>query len=335
MLPRRLLVVRVPAFRPATPRCCNASPRVPVRPFAFYPPLAQPTIVSRLPSSRRLFSQTPRRLQRYDHDPRLQNAKPLVTTGQLGRIARSRNTHGVIVVAILAAVVFYFSNLQTVPVSGRKRFNCFSEESVREVSEMQYKRVLYEVEHGGARFLPEWDPRTLMVKRVMKRLIPVSGMEDQNWEVMVIDDPQTANAFVLPGGKVFVYSGIMPLIRNESGLAAVLGHEIAHNLAEHIAERLSQSIGVNILLGSLLLLSVAIPGGLFVVQFFGGGLLDVLFSRPMNRLQESEADYIGLMMMAEACYDPREAVDFWKRMDRQQQIQPPEWISTHPSVCSL
>ena len=138
----------------------------------------------------------------------------------------------------------------------------------------------------------------------------------------------------MPGGKVFVYSGIFPLVRNESGMAAVLGHEIAHNLADHIGERMSQAIGVNVLLGCLLLLSAAFPPALLGVQFFGGGILDIFFGRPMNRMQESEADYIGLMMMAEACYDPREAVDFWGRMDKAQQLQPPEWISTHPSVRS-
>lgn len=132
---------------------------------------------------------------------------------------------------------------------------------------------------------------------------------------------------------MFVYSGILPLVRNESGLAAVLGHEIAHNAADHVGERLSQAIGVNILLGSVLLLMAAIPGGFLAGGFFGGRLLDILFSRPMSRLQESEADYIGLMMMAEACYDPREAADFWRRMDKAQHLQPPEWISTHPSVC--
>lgn len=98
-----------------------------------------------------------------------------------------------------------------------------------------------------------------------------------------------------------------------------------------MAERLSQNIGMNILLGSLLLLSAAIPGGFLAVNFLGGSLLDVLFGLPMGRAQESEADYIGLMMMAEACYDPREAVNFWRRMDRAQQVQPPEWLSTHPS----
>lgn len=142
----------------------------------------------------------------------------------------------------------------------------------------------------------------------------------------------TANAFVLPGGKVFVFSGLIPIARNEHGLATVLGHEIAHNLAGHVAERMSGQIGTNILLYSLIFLT----GGIAILgtHFIGGAVLDLLFSRPMGRMQESEADYIGLMMMAEACYDPREALGFWERMERAQQEEPPEWMSTHPSVCT-
>jgi metalloendopeptidase OMA1, mitochondrial len=200
-----------------------------------------------------------------------------------------------------------------VPVSGRTRFNCFSEAQVREVSEMQGNRVIYEVEQSGGRFLPQWDPRTLLVERVMRRLTPVSGLPDEKWQVRVIDDVKTANAFVLPGGSVFVFSGLLRVARDESEIAAVLGHEIAHNLAEHFAERMTQSIGQNILLGSVVLLLAVTPAAFVVANYFGGQFLDLLFSRPMSRIQESEADYIGLMMMAEACYDPRKAVDFWVR----------------------
>ncbi|KAF3344458.1 Oryzin [Verticillium dahliae VDG1] len=142
------------------------------------------------------------------------------------------------------------------------------------------------------------------------------------------------NAFVLPGGKVFVHSGILRATRTEAGLAAVLGHEIAHNMASHVGERMSGSIGINILLYSFYALSYAIPGGIFLIHSLGGGLLDMVFSMPMSRMQESEADYIGLMLMAEACYDPREAVGFWQRMEaasRSQGEEVPELMSTHPS----
>jgi metalloendopeptidase OMA1, mitochondrial len=322
-----LYLRRVPVRPKAIPHSFTAShttklsrvllrPRTPFRPFT---------------------KSTSLRWQEPSYNPqRHQSARPLLSTNQIYRVARSRNTHGVIVVAILAAFAFYFSNIQTVPVSGRRRFNCYSEKTVEQFSDAQVKRIEYEVQAQGARFLPDWDPRTILVRRVMRRLIPVSGLQDQNWDVRVIEDPGTANAFVLPGGKVFVHSGILKITRTESGLAAVLGHEIAHNLAQHMAERMSAAVGTNILLGSLLALSAALPGGLLLTQFFGGAALDLLFGRPMNRKQESEADYIGLMLMAEACYDPREAIAFWQRMEKAAQtaqgVEIPEFISTHPSV---
>lgn len=152
---------------------------------------------------------------------------------------------------------------------------------------------------------------------------------------------ETANAFVLPGGKVFVHSGILNVARNEAAVAAVLGHEIAHNAASHAAERLSAAWVGNLTIGSLFFLAGALPGlALFGAWTFVGGffLQDLLFYLPMDRKQESEADCIGLMMMAEACYDPREAVGFWQRMERIQKMggqEVPEMLSTHPSVCFL
>lgn len=151
---------------------------------------------------------------------------------------------------------------------------------------------------------------------------------------------ETANAFVLPGGKVFVFSGILNVCRNEDALAAVLGHEIAHNTASHVAERLSAAWVGNLTAGSLFFLVGAVPGlALFALWTVAGGfyLQDLLYYLPMGRKQESEADYIGLMMMAEACYDPRQAVGFWQRMEGMQKaggVDVPEMLSTHPSVGS-
>ena len=267
------------------------------------------------------------------HNPAeaLRNAQPLMRQGTLGKVARSPRTHTIAAIAVAAAFIFYFSNIQTVPVSGRRRFNCYSEEFVERVSEQQVKRIIYEVERQGGRFLSDWDPRTRMVKRVMERLIPVSGMEDAEWEVRVIQDDRQANAFVLPGGKVFVYSGIIGIAKNESGLATVLGHEIAHNLAQHMGEQMSSAIGINILLYSTIFLTALWGGALLGTQLFGGALLDYMFAKPMGRRQESEADYIGLMMMAESCYNPEAAAGLWSRMEKEEQGAPPQFLSTHPS----
>lgn len=217
-------------------------------------------------------------------------------------------------------------------MSGRTRFNIYSRKRVIEAGELSYRQLLYDLEKKGVAILPDWDPRTQRVKRVMAKLIPFSGMRDEKWEIFVIDDPHTANAFVLPGGKVFVFSGILNLARTDSQLATVLGHEIAHNVADHVGERMSQSLGVNILLYSLVVLCSALGLGAIIAQFAGAWALNTAIANPMSRKQESEADYIGLMMMAEACYDPREAVTFWEKMGRKTQEKVPEWMSTHPSV---
>ncbi|KAK3684887.1 peptidase family M48-domain-containing protein [Podospora appendiculata] len=267
-----------------------------------------------------------------NYDPeKHRRARPLYTPGGFFRMLRSPSTHMVAVIAVAGAVLFYFSHLETVPVSGRTRFNVYSSESIEQAGEMQCKAMLYDLERQGARILPDFDPRTIRVKRVLNKLVPFSGMADQNWEIFVVDEPRVANAFVLPGGKVFVFSGILPIARNDSGLATILGHEIAHNLADHVGERMSQAIGTNMLLYSVIVLTSTIGLGLLLSGWLGSRALEIAFGHPMSRKQESEADYIGLMMMAEACYDPHEAARFWARMDQAAMEEVPEWLSTHPS----
>ncbi|OAA42078.1 Peptidase M48 [Metarhizium rileyi] len=296
----------------------------------------------------RPFAQSRLHSSRDPHE-RLKNARPLVPDVILRKIdsvGRSRNSRAVVAIAVIGAIAFYFYNSQTVPVTGRRRFNFLSDKMVQQAHSRAAEAVILAVEEQGGHFLSDWDPRTILVKRVMKRLIPVSGLPELDWEVRVIADDRgdafwmctgTANAFVLPGGKVFVHSGILDVCRNEDALAAVLGHEIAHNTASHVAERLSAAWVGNLTTGSLFFLAGALPGlTLFALWTFAGGfyLQDFLYYLPMGRKQESEADYIGLMMMAEACYDPRQAVGFWQRMEMIQKHGGsflPESLSTHPS----
>ena len=123
------------------------------------------------------------------------------------------------------------------------------------------------------------------------------------------------------------------MARNDSALAAVLGHEIAHNVAGHVGEKMSSGIGKNILLYSAMIAAGAIGFGPLLMHYVGSWFLGIAFEMPMSRKQESEADFIGLMIMAEACYDPTEAVGFWERMERSKVGEEvPEWESTHPSV---
>ena len=132
------------------------------------------------------------------------------------------------------------------------------------------------------------------------------------------------NAFVIPGGKVCVFSGILDICQDDDGLAAVLGHEIAHNVAHYAAERMSKS---NILLGVVMagFLLIGIDPGI------GNLLTEFAFTRPGSRSQESEADYIGLLMMSESCYRPEAAMELWARMEEEEQNSPPQFMSTHPS----
>ena len=164
MLSRRLLIfvqqaaARSPAcLEPRVPPVFPFTARIAVsgRPRSSYPqwPAAPSTCPG--PSGRRC----------YVDDPRLRNARPLFSAGQLRRVVGSPSTHAIVVAAIVAAFAFYFSNLETVPVSGRTRFNCYSAESVREVGEEQAKMVLYELEKKGGRMLPDWDQRCVAVLR--------------------------------------------------------------------------------------------------------------------------------------------------------------------------
>lgn len=232
----------------------------------------------------------------------------------------------------------YVFNLEQVPVSGRRRFNIVSaelEESLGKATVDQVKE-----EYAG-RFLPEHDSRVKQVKKVLDRLLPFAegeGLKGMDWEVHVIDAPEQ-NAFVAPGGKVFVFTGILPLCQDEDGIAAVLGHEIAHVVAHHSAyveaivlyifaltsssERMSQAPLV--LIGILALLA-------FDLSFYTSQmLLNLFLSMPASRKHEAEADYIGLMMMAQGCYNPEAAMRFWNRMEKLGQAGPPQILSTHPS----
>ncbi|CBX97487.1 hypothetical protein LEMA_P106180.1 [Plenodomus lingam JN3] len=216
----------------------------------------------------------------------------------------------------------YVYNLEEVPVSGRRRFNMISPM----MEEMLGKSTVEQVrQQYRGRILPDSDPRVRLVKRVLARLLPYAegeGLKNLDWEVAVIDSPEQ-NAFVAPGGKVFVFTGILPMCRDEDGIAAVLGHEIAHVVAHHTAERISQA--------PLVLLAVLFLS-LFDISFYTGKIvIDLFLSMPASRKHEGEADYIGLMMMAQGCFRPEAAMQFWARMEKLGQHGPPQILSTHPS----
>jgi len=158
-----------------------------------------------------------------------------------------------------------------------------------------------------------------------------AGLGNQTWEVAVFRD-KNSNAFALPGGKIGVYSGLLKVAKNQDQLAAVIGHEVGHVLANHANERVSQQLAVQGGLGAV----GAVAGNLdpgtqqSLLQGLGlGAQFGILL--PFSRTQETEADIIGLDLMARAGYDPRESLALWQNMARASGGQPPQFMSTHPS----
>lgn len=217
--------------------------------------------------------------------------------------------------------VFYISNIEPAPVSGRKRFIITTPNIEEALGNYQYDSLLKEYR---GRTYADNHPDVIRVKRVMKRLIAVSGMEDIDWKVHVVVDPSVGpNAMVLPGGKVFVYASMLSLTANDDQLATVLSHETAHQLARHIGEKLSKQPFYSFAVLATWLLTGSTGLANLVIQF--------ALSLPASRQMESEADYIGLMMMSQACYDPRQAIPFWQTMEKQSMMRPMEFMSDHPS----
>ncbi len=186
------------------------------------------------------------------------------------------------------------------------------------------------------------DPREIEpVKRIAARIVEAAKrskyaeMAQQfHWEVSVIKDDKTANAFALPGGKMAVYTGIFPMAKTEAGLAAVMGHEVVHALARHGSERMSQGQAANIglqVVGAAIGLSGGNPmlGQATMAALGVGTQVGVLL--PFSRKHESEADYIGILLAADAGYDPRESVALWERMAQMSGGGgQAEFLSTHP-----
>ncbi|MBZ0243405.1 MAG: M48 family metallopeptidase, partial [Bacteroidales bacterium] len=159
-----------------------------------------------------------------------------------------------------------------------------------------------------------------------------SELDGYSWEFNLIESPE-ANAWCMPGGKVVFYTGILPITKDETGLAVVMGHEIAHAIAEHGNERMSQSL-ISELGGVALAVALqekpAETQQLWLTAYGIGSQVGVML--PFSRLHESEADRLGLIFMAMAGYNPNEAVGFWQRMaDMKNGQSPPEFLSTHPS----
>jgi predicted Zn-dependent protease len=224
-----------------------------------------------------------------------------------------------------SALALLAAACQTVPLTGRHQIMLISPGEELSLGEAAYKKTLTSAKLSQDQVAAD------MVRRVGQRIAAAANRPDYRWEFTLIED-QTPNAFALPGGKVAVYTGILPLTKDETGLAVVMGHEVAHAIARHGAERMSTGLLTEIAGKTA---GIVFGGGnpqaeKQVEQAFGiGAGVGVLL--PFSRNQESEADEIGLFLMAKAGFDPRQAVEFWKRMEQAKDGAPPEFLSTHPS----
>ncbi|MBI5580362.1 MAG: M48 family metallopeptidase [Deltaproteobacteria bacterium] len=225
-----------------------------------------------------------------------------------------------------------------VPITHRQSLHLVPDSELLSLSYQEYNQVLHQSRLST-------DPQKVqMVRRVGNRISQSAeaflreagqgaSLKNYTWQFNLIEDEKTANAWVMPGGRAAVYSGILRYTVDDAGLAVVLGHEVGHAIAGHGNERMSQ--GLLAQLGGVAL-AVALSTqpqqtqGLFMAAYGAGANLGVLL--PYSRLEESEADRIGLVLMARAGYDPRQAIPFWERMKSQEgRSQTPELLSTHPA----
>jgi predicted Zn-dependent protease len=239
----------------------------------------------------------------------------------------------------LFIVAATFIACSTNPVTGRSQFKLVSEQELQQMAVQEYRSFLSQ----NKTISPSADKDAEMVRRVGQRLANVlqtyykqQGLSEvlngYQWEFNLVNN-QDANAWVMPGGKVVVYTGLLPITQNEAALANVLGHEISHAIFQHGNERMSQGLAQQ--LGGVAL-SVALSQkpqatqNLFMQAYGLGSNIGVLL--PFSRKHELEADRYGMRWAAMAGYNPREAISLWQRMAKMSGgNRPPEFLSTHPA----
>lgn len=244
--------------------------------------------------------------------------------------AGGRISGGIKLLPVLLAALymgyFYLTNQETVPLTGRKQLVDMSREQEAALGLQSYRQVMQQ-----SRVVREGQAAQL-VQAIGKKISAVAEDPGFEWEYNLIADEQM-NAFCLPGGKVAVYSGILPVAKNADGLAAIMGHEIAHAIARHGAERMAQQklMQIGTMAAGVAVSDMDDRARMAVMGALGmGAQYGILL--PFSRDHESEADYMGLIYMARACFDPTEAPRLWERMGAASGGRgPAEFASTHPS----
>jgi len=235
-----------------------------------------------------------------------------------------RNRFGV---AVMVLLLEFFTACTTVPEVGRSQFNLISPSMERSMGRDAFTQV-----KATTPFSNDANA-TAMLQRVGRRIAAVADLPKAQWEFVLFSQSQ-ANAFCLPGGKVGVYTGILPITQNEAGLATVLAHEVAHAVAHHGSERISRVIAIQGLGIALISNMNDVDASTRNLLYAAYGLATTIGTElPHSRLQESEADKIGLIYMARAGYDPEEAIEFWERFaenNNKKNSSTPWFLRTHP-----
>jgi predicted Zn-dependent protease len=241
----------------------------------------------------------------------------------------------VIVLSVSFSVLFI--SCSTVPLTGRSQLSLIPDSEMLAMSFQQYDQFLDENKTSNDRDAVKMVQRVgrniqHAVEQYMRENNLSDRLEGYNWEFNLIESDQV-NAWAMPGGKVVVYTGILPIVQDDTGLAVVLGHEIAHAIAEHGNERMSQELLRQVGAVSLMVALNEEPAqtkALWLGIYGAGTQLGIML--PYSRTHESEADHLGIIFMAMAGYDPQAAPEFWQRMSVNREGEPPpEFLSTHPS----
>lgn len=233
----------------------------------------------------------------------------------------------IMVLFAVGAGIYYFANQEEVPFTGRNQLRTMEPAQEMQLGLQSYQQIL-----SDSVVLRD-EPVVGVVRSIGDRIARAAAPEDPGfeWAFNVIDSDQV-NAFALPGGYTAVYTGLIPVALNEDGLAVIMGHEVGHALAHHGAERMAQQnmqriVGAGVAMGA----GGMDSGAQQAVMGVFGGISQYGYALPFSRAHESEADYIGLILMSRACFDPREAPRLWERMGAAGGATPPEFQSTHPS----
>jgi len=233
------------------------------------------------------------------------------------------------VLLLTVAAGISVSGCKKVPYTGRRQLNVVPEGIMNDLGVQAYK----ETRQSSRLITSGADADRLSA--VSDRISEVAKRPDFKWRATLFDDDETVNAWCMPGGKIGFYTGILPVLKNEAGMAFVMGHEVAHAVLQHGAERMSQQL---VAVGGLAALGVFINNrtdmdaqqATLVLAVLGLGA-QVGIMMPFSRMHESEADEVGLMFMARAGYPPQESVKLWNRMEQSSGGLDIEFLSTHPS----